>query len=205
MDTKSEDKIVRQIEKSLSNNINENLFLTGRVFDHNRTSVNGNTALAVTDNPKNKEAEQEEYPLVSKDYISDSPITISRAEYIRQAREACLRQLSNTQIYSRPYDVNYMEPVEESPEQFNNKKAKAWNLFHEEEAASKEVDTPQEIASFRFLIIRTICAVVLFLTIFLIDKFEFTIGNLTPGMIQEYVTGNDSLQSLEDFIVTWLK
>lgn len=206
MDTKSEDKIVRQIEKSLSNNINENLFLTGRVFENNKTPNKNNTALMAAENLKEKETEREDIPLVSTDYISDSQITLSRAEYIRQAREACLRQLSNTQIYSRPYDVHYPDTEEENTEQFNNNKAKAWNLFHEKElSASKEADSPQDIASFRSLIIRTVCAILLFISVFIIDKFELTIGNLTHGMIQEYVTGNDTLQNLENIIVTWLK
>jgi hypothetical protein len=81
-------------------------------------------------------------------------------------------------------------------------------LFHDgfqESASAKEENTPQEIAAFRALIIRTVCAIVLFLFIFVVDKFEISIGKITPGKIQEYVTGNDSLQELEDIIVTWIK
>ena len=66
----------------------------------------------------------ENYPLFTNDYINNTPITLSRAEYIRQAREACLRQLSNAQVYSRPYDVNYMDTETLNPEQNTNKKQK---------------------------------------------------------------------------------
>lgn len=197
MDTKSEDKIVRQIEKSLSNNMNENLFLTS---EHTNSVV-------VTKEEGKKELEDPDYPLFSYDKINDSQITMSRAEYIRQAREACLRQLSNSQVYSRAYDVNYMEAEAVIADQpLTNKKEKAWKLFSDEPRTdSMEEDTPGEIASFRSLIIRTVCAVVLFISVFVIDKFELSIGKLTHTMIQEYVTGNDSLQVLENFIVTWLK
>lgn len=189
MDTKNEDTMVRQIEKNLSNNINDNLFITGRIFD--------------------QEPSNQEYPLVSTEHLDKTVPTISRAEYIRQAREACLRQLSSSQVYSKPYDVNYMLPetIESEPQQ-NSKKAKVWDIFKEGDRTAEitgDVDSPQEIASFRSLIIRTICAIVLFISIFIIDKFNLKIGDLTGNTIQEYVTGNDSLQSLEDIVVTWLK
>lgn len=208
MDTRNEDKMVRQIEKSLSNNINENLFMTGRVFDDNKPSISGSSVLALTEGKARQEERKPDYPLVSYDYISGSPTTMSRAEYIRQAREACLRQLSDTQIYSRPYDVNYMEQEVEGTEQLNHKKAKAWSLFREGSLATglpKEEESPREIAEFHSLIIRTVLAIVIFLSVFLIDKFDFQIGKLTTEVIQEYVTGKDSLINLENIIVTWLK
>lgn len=204
MDTKSEDTIVKQIEKNLSNNMNESLFLSGRVYESNKPMVKGFR----TEKPEetlDKENEYEDYPLVSNENIINSP-TISRAEYIRQAREACLRQLSESQVYSRPYDVNYMDSETQTVEQMNNKKAKLINLYtNEEEAAVKEENTPQEIAAYRSLIIRSVCAIVLFLSVFIIDKFEIKIGDFTHSVIQEYVTGNDSLEDLEDIFVAWFK
>lgn len=208
MDNNSEDKIVRQIEKSLSNNINENLFMTGKTYEYNRSFMKGNNALLPAEEQNRLETEKEDYPLVSYDYISNTQPTLSRAEYIRQAREACLRQLSNIQLYSRPYDVNYMDTEVIPTEQLNQKKAKAWKLFHEEgevKSDSKTENTPQEIASFRALIIRTVCAIVLFISVFIFDKLELNIGGLSNHMIQSYITGNDSLQQLENFVVSWLK
>ena len=150
----------------------------------------------------------ENYPLFTNDYINNTPITLSRAEYIRQAREACLRQLSNAQVYSRPYDVNYMDTETLNPEQNTNKKQKTWKLFQEgTEVAHPRSDdnSAKEIASFRSLVIRMVFAVVLFVAIFIIDNFELKIGNITNEVIQEYVTGNDQLQELENILVTWLK
>jgi len=174
MDTKSEDIIVRQIEKNLTKHMNEN---------------------------------QEELPLVSNECISNTPITISRAEYIRQAREACLRQMSDSQVYCRPYDSNYIEAVDTSLSQPNGKKNHPLRLFGEgiESYARKEEGSAQEIAAFRALIIRTVCAIVLFLLVFLIDKFDLVLGKVTPELIQAYITGNDTLQELENFVVALIK
>lgn len=207
MDTPSEDTIVRQIEKNLSDNMNDNLFLTGRVIESNKQTVrNRYTSDKSEEIPVSKEADRD-YPLVSYDYISNSP-GLSRAEYIRQAREACLRQLSAVQIYSKPYDVNYMETDTPADEQLNQKKAKVMKLFHnnlEEENTQKKENTVRDLLSYRSLILRSVCAIALFLSIFLVDKFNVVIGKFSYGMIQEYVTGNDALTHLENILVTWLK
>ena len=205
MDIQNEDTMVRQIEKNLSNNINENLFLTGRVFDKGKLPAVVRAAEEKPGDKKSSMASEQEYPLVSNDYISDSQITVSRAEYIRQAREACLRQLSDSQVYCRPYDANYMETDTQGPDQ-NQRKSRMLGLFNAyDNAAAHEENSPQELAAYHSLIIRMACAIVLFLFIFIIDKFDIEIGNLTPDMIQEYVTANDTFQALEDKLVTWLK
>ena len=207
MDSKVEDKIVRQIEKNLSNNINESLFLTGRVYEKDNNKAIGISTFNSPETISNSAEMQEDNPAVSFEYINQSPTNLSRAEYIRQARDACLRQISSIQISARAYEVNYPEADLQSTEQLNRKKTKAMRLFQEGSIAEDvlpEENTPQEIASFRYLIIRTICAIVLFLSIFIFDKFDFKVGNFTPKVIQEYVTGNDSLQDLEDLLVTWL-
>lgn len=207
MDLRSEDTIVRQIEQNLSNNMNDNLFQTGRATPTSRAITRKNQ---VTD--KSEEAlafgeASQEVPLVSYDYINNSQ-GLTRAEYIRQAREACLRQLSATQIYSRPYDVNYIDPEEASSEQLDQKKAKVMRMFHnglEDENIKEKVNSNPRINAYRSVIIRSVCAVALFLTIFVIDKYDIQIGNITNKMIQEYVMGNDALKDLENILVTWLK
>lgn len=212
MDTKNEDTIVRQIEKNLSNNINDNLFLAGRTVDNGRTAaennrieVRGNNALYKPE--QTFEELPQDYPLVSNDYISNAP-GMTRAEYIRQAREACLRQMSNAQIYSRPYDVNYLDTETVQNEQVNEKKVKARNPFHngtQEDNKTSEENPVQELNAYHSLIIRCVLAIVLFLCIFAFDKFDFKAGVLTNSKIQEFVTGNDAFEDLENILVTWLK
>lgn len=206
MDTRNEETMVRQIEKSLSNNMSDNLFLTGRIMEPTKLPHRSNVVYDMVEDTKQKEITEQDYPLVSSEPF-DKPVGISRAEYIRLAREACLRQLSNTQIYSKPYEANYMdiEPVE--TEEIHQKKAKAWKLFQapmEADAVTPNENMQQELASFRSLIIRTVCAIILFLTIFVIDKFKLDLGMVTHELIEKYVTGMDTFQELEDSVVTWI-
>lgn len=206
-----EDKMYHQIEKSLSNNINENLFTSGKVFEKEKLPLIRSSGIEPINATKVSKDSEREYLSDSFDYISQPP-SLPRAEYIRQAREACLRQLSNQS--SRAMDTYSSESEELDPLLLNKRKAKALKLFKDSERALRspwnrsnpqEENSPQEIASFQSLIIRTICAVVLFLCIFLIDKFEFSLGAFSRELVREYITGNDNLVQLEQFIVTWLK
>ena len=80
MDTGYEDMMYRQVEKSLSNDINDKLFVP--------------IELAEKPNYKehvNKHIEDESVNNAINEYKDERP-RLSRAEYILQAREACLRQ-----------------------------------------------------------------------------------------------------------------
>lgn len=210
MDTNLEDKMYHQIEKSLSNNINDNLFSSGKVYEKEKIPVLNSTVnqpnASIYDGTDKK---QEIIDSVMQDNRNQPPI--SRAEYIRQAREACLRQLTTQNAFR----VDQSLPINEEAELTTvNKKKKylkpldgsdslagpLWNPSTINEDAS-----PQEIASYRSLIIRMVCAVVIFLSIFAIDKFDIEIGKLTKELIRDYVTGNNRLQQLEEIVVSWLK
>lgn len=215
MDTKLEDTMVHQIERNLSNHMSENLFLAGRTVENgNRPADNNHLYMReVNENAIDQAVNGTEcgYPLVSNDYIS-STTGISRAEYIRQAREACLRQLSTIQLYSKPYDINYMETPEAKAapeEQLTQKDAKVMQLFRKDEEAAKSkgiaITSDHELFSYRSIVLRSVCAILLFISVFLIDKFNIEIGNITHKVIQEYVTGNDALKQLENLLVIWLK
>lgn len=206
MDTKYEDNILSQIEKNLSNNINENLFLTGRVFEGGNTLTKKKFLQEHEEKSKNLSSDKEEYPLVSKEHISDIP-PLSRAELIRQAREACLKQLNESQSYSRPYEPSYISLETANTDVPAVKKGGHFRLFSDGFRSDKGRDeaSPQEIAAFRSLVIRSICAVILFLCLFIIDKFELKIGDITNTKIEEYITGNNALKALEDMFVAWLK
>lgn len=207
MDSKNEDTMVRQIEKNLSNNINDDLFLTGRMIEGRNSVLGKNQMIAMDNDVITADTANQDYPLVSNDYISHSG-SLTRAEYIRQAREACLRQLSAVQIYSRPYDSNYLDAETESNDQLNQKKARVMKLFKNdtvEEAEQSDTKPASMLKVYRFVIIRFVCAILLFASIFMIDKFNVKIGKVSNNTIKEYVMGNDALKNLENIIVTWLK
>ena len=126
----------------------------------------------------------------------------------------CINQYAVTVIASkgRIHQTGKRSLLEATGEK--RSKSKPLKLFHDsnqeaelEKTAgkAKPVNTQKEIEDFRSLIIRIIFAFVLFLSIFIIDKFNLQIGKVTPKTVEEYVTGNDSLQGIEDVIVSWLK
>jgi len=201
MDTKYEDTILSQIEKNLSNNINEDLFMTGRIYDSSN-SLTKRKYLQEQEESKNLLTADQEYPLVSTSHISDMSPPMSRAEFIRQAREACLRQLNDSQFYSRPYEANYVSMDVTGNTAVEGKKGLHHKLFDSQKANE---DSPEEIAAFRSLLIRFVGAIILFLIIFIIDKFDIKIGSMTGSALKEYITGNDALKALEDMVVAWLK
>lgn len=213
MDRHVEDKMVKQIEKNLSDNFNSDLLYAGQNYGrNNQTRYSIDTKVANT-LPVEATAGMDN-PILSFEY--SNPTSISRAEYIRQARESCLRQLSELQTTARAYDSYYLDTsvkhIEELPQNNNiviaEKENKPEKLLKEDSAYQEEVGTQEnmrEIMAFRLLIIRMVCAIVIFLSVFLIDKFNFKIGSFESESIQEYVTGNDTLDSLENMIVTLLK
>lgn len=173
MDTSYENKMYQQIEKSLSDN--DKLFVPIEILDEN-------TQVDVVD-----------------DYKENEPI-LSRAEYIRMAREACLRQMDESHSSSRFSDIydggDYLtEPI-------RDRKKRDKSLFYD---GKEDEVMPEEVASYRSLIIRTICAVVIFLFIFTIDKLKVDFGSFSYETIGHYVTGSDKLKALEEILVSWIK
>lgn len=198
MDTNYDDKIIHQIETNLSNNMNDNLFSTGLEKVNVEDVVD--TDMQYVDSPMS--------------YTQSSIPPLSRAEYIRQAREACLRQLHSVPRQPKVYEDYSFDAEPQTQEKLNKKKGKGLGLFSDGStnrmqawADSKlhEEASPQEIASYRALIIRTVCAVLIFLCIFAIDKLDIEIGKFSTTIIRDYVTGNDTLKKLEEYVVTWFK
>ena len=55
------------------------------------------------------------------------------------------------------------------------------------------------------LLIRLICALVLFLAILMIDKFDVSIKSFNSGSIEQSITSNQGLEKAEDFFVSVYK
>lgn len=205
MDTKLDDRVYHQIEKKLSDSISDNLFATGNILEESKELIANEVTM------KEPPYLKEELPVNTNNSYenseySSSSIPLSREEYIRQAREACLRQLnslSNMGKYSSGINeeqvlgnISHQKKSIISKDPLGNAIVKYNDSSYESE---------QEIASFRSLVIRIVCAFVLFLSVFIIDKFNITIGNLNPIVVREYITGIDYLETLETFVVTLFK
>lgn len=210
MDTSYEDNMYRQIEKSLSNNINDRLFVPIEMID--KPAYMGRPNKQRTDSISQEENMEMDDSYdgnrIYNDRMESSPESdeggprLSRAEYIRQAREACLRQMNGLDVSGRASDFYLGD--EDSIHSFGGRKRKdkAAGLFYE---GNTEESSPEEMASFRSLIIRTVCAVVLFISIFIIDKIKVDWGAFSYETIRQYVTGNNQLKALEEIILSWIK
>lgn len=122
----------------------------------------------------------------------------SREEYIKLARESCLKNLGNN---PRETDSN------------KNNKVKSVSLPYSYEKNDYGRDSffiPSEKLNInqkwmRNLLIRSICALVLFLTIFLIDKFEIKYKDLSSQSIETIVTSSKGFDATEDYFVNLFK
>ena len=203
----------RQIEKSLSNNINDKIFVPIEIID--KPKYKGKDREQIIDSVSYEEDTVQMKPVILDTYrpynrgdgnnaiaqYNEEGPRLSRAEYIIQAREACLRQMNTMDSPVRTYD-NYKGALDSIYSSYGRKKrGKVEGLFNDIE----EEALPEEIASFKSLIIRTVCATMVFASIFLIDKIKVDWGVFSYETIRQYVTGNNQLKVLEEILVSWLK
>lgn len=184
MDAEINDNLIHLIEDKLSGEI-ENNILFGNV----------------------KEAKVNEKLIRAEDEIkriSPPSIRIDRAEYIRSAREECLRIL-NEPISNEHQYTNFKStiPADETNEvliyDVNSGKdelTRTDGLISEEKKGEEK--------AFRSLMIRTIIAIAIFGAIFLADKLSIKQGKFEYEVIESYIVGNDKFEQLEKFIVTML-
>lgn len=217
MDTNYEDKMYQQIEKSLSNNINDRLFVPIEMISNDNPTYTNRKRKHVVDSVSYEEGIIKDEPILARDSqeyhdrvnnnelpsdIKDAEPRLSRAEYIMQAREACLRKMNSMDTGEKTYDYYIGKEDTVNTSLGRKKRDKTTRLFNE---GSEEEDYPGEIASYRSLIIRTVCAAAIFLCIFVIDKVKVDLGTFSYNTIRQYVTGNNQLKALEEIIITWLK
>ncbi|MFV0344077.1 MAG: hypothetical protein ACK5JH_14530 [Anaerocolumna sp.] len=98
-------------------------------------------------------------------------ISYSRAEYIRLARESCANNLDSHHMGRNTNKVSLPE-VNGLP----NFRVKS-------------------------LLIRVICCALIFLFVFIIDKFDISLKNVSVGTIQEWISSNKGIEEAQNFIV----
>ncbi len=119
---------------------------------------------------------------------------LSRDEYIRLARESCTRNLSYTNGATKNYGT-YKNLKSENPKLWNRADVK--NRFS---MGRTGLNIPA--INLKSFLIRIICALMLFLTIFIIDKFGVKLKAFNSKYIQEMVSSNKSIEDAENFFVS---
>lgn len=115
-------------------------------------------------------------------------IALSRDEYIRMARESCVKNLH--------------------PDGGTNK-----NELHKKNARNYDFYKNSELFSgmnikstgMRSLLIRTICVLVLFLSILMVDKLKISVNTFNSDFIKNAIVSNEGVEKAEDFFVSVLK
>ncbi|WP_313128729.1 hypothetical protein [Anaerocolumna sp.] len=119
----------------------------------------------------------------------------SRAEYIKLARESCTRNLNAPSLNSK--NNNKMKD-ENKDLRFNFLKKKDTSDYYD--FSQGEFDIPN--STMRIFIIRAICAFMLFLTVFVIDKLKIEFKGISSNTIKESVSSNQGMEDAENFFVS---
>lgn len=119
----------------------------------------------------------------------------SRAEYIRLARESCTKNLG----------LNHAGKNHNSYKDLQREQKKALSTYAKTETfrtslPGEEIILP--VFPMKIILIRLICCALIFLTVFIIDKFDITIKNFSSETIKEYISSNQGVEEAQDFFVS---
>jgi hypothetical protein len=122
-------------------------------------------------------------------------MTHSRAEYIRLARESCTRNLG----------ANHSGKNNNQYKELQKEQKRALSTYVKTETYQTTVpgeDTILPVIHFKPILIRVICCALIFLSVFIIDKFDITIKNFTSATVEEYITSNAGIEEAQNFLVS---
>ena len=128
----------------------------------------------------------------------DTTYTVNRQELIRIARESCEGNLKSSgngrfsQGLSMKGATKQKAAIAKAPKASSVKTSKASAMSAQE----------RKQTTIKYILIRTICASVIFLAIVVIDKFNFTYETFNSDMIIESVQSNHVYEKAEKFFAT---
>lgn len=122
----------------------------------------------------------------------------SREEYIRLARESCLKNLGNNTGDINTSKTNQVNLLGSPYSYETNEYGKESFLI-----SSGKINFNQPWI--KRLLIRTICALVLFLSIYAIDKLNFTYKELNSQSIETIVTTSRGFDATEEYFAKLFK
>ena len=118
----------------------------------------------------------------------------SRAEYIKLARESCTRNLNAQGLNNK----NNSKIKDENKNIKGLLKKGAPVDYYS--FTQGEFDVPS--SSIKFFAIRVICAFMLFLTVFIIDKLNIEFRGISSKSIKQLVASNQGVEDAENFLVS---
>ncbi len=118
------------------------------------------------------------------DDIHEHKTDRSRAEFVERARQSCYRNLNDS-------NKGFTKNKKTSSLTYNN--------------SSKTKNSEGEMSPYRSLLIRTICAFAIFLTVVTICSLDGKYGTDHTSSIETMITNNISLEQTQDFFVSILE
>lgn len=119
----------------------------------------------------------------------------SRAEYIRLARESCTRNLGSN--HSGKYSNQYKE--------LQREQKKALSAYTKTEINHQSLpgdDYALPVFHYKTLLIKIICCALIFLSVYIIDKFDISYKNFSSTTVKEYISSNEGIEEAQNFFVS---
>lgn len=122
-------------------------------------------------------------------------IVKSRDEYIRMARESCVKNL---------YPESSGKPDVHKKNLYKSYGFREGDSY-QSEGEGFLLGFNMKSIGFKFFLIRTICVLVLFLAVIMVDKLNVSFKSFNSTAIEELISSNQSLEKAEDFFVSVFK
>lgn len=121
-------------------------------------------------------------------------IAPSRAEYIKLARESCTKNFASSTGNNKNQKLKQKEynlPVKTAWDQAN----------HLDDFSLPSKGFSLSNMSIKILLARTVLALLLFLSVLLVDKLDFSIKTMNSEYIEKIFTSNQTIEEAEDYFV----
>ncbi len=125
---------------------------------------------------------------------------LSRDEYIRMARESCNRNVGYNSSNAKNHGTNKNKGYMNSEKFRTWDQADSMNRYNLSESGFNMTNV-----NLKSLLIRTICALILFLAVFIFDQFDLKVNTFNTKYIKDMVTSSQSIEQAEDYFVSFFK
>lgn len=114
----------------------------------------------------------------------------SREELIRMARESCARNMYPDGMSSREYNsLKYKDNFYDA------------KMNHKNTVSDRERTKPA-LAGVKFFLIRLICAGIVFMAVFAMDKMNLKLYSFDSGFVLKCISTNEGLEAAQDYAVS---
>jgi hypothetical protein len=127
--------------------------------------------------------------------------TLSRADLIKLARESCTKNLSSRNFNSRNLASRNLSSSNLDSMYRNSKDKRLYGNTYT--MTGKKFELPP--FSIKFFVIRLLCALMIFLTVLMIDKMNINLKVVNSENIKNCVASNQEIENAEELVVSFFE